>query len=319
MRLTIRFPRSLGDALRRAGLALLLVLLSVPSHAAVDDILDAIRQSEFRFARGGSEVPFVPVGWLQYRHYPATGFRDDRGLLPPAEATEHTLSLGAVVPVHVEQRDMILLGADLARDSIKVQSGPYRDQRVARITPVAAWLHQFGTDHTLGAFIAPVISKEYEQDRPWSVNGFAGLIGMYWYSNTLQWVYGGVYESYFGERRLYPYLGLQWNPTPQWSLALLFPWPTITYSPAKRWLVQLGISPGGSSWSAHDSGYESTHAFGSWNTTFGVGYQLHGSWWLYAGAGRTGFRGATLTTSGTERNLDADRSPVYTIAIQFRP
>lgn len=291
----------------------------MPASAAVDDILDAIRQSEFRFARAGSEVPFIPVGWLQYRYYPSTEFRNDQGLLPPAEATEHAASLGGVVPVYVASRDMLLLGGDLAWDSIKVTSGPYRDQRIARITPVAAWLHQFGTDHTVGAFVAPIASKELEQDRPWSVNGFAGFIGMYWYSDTLQWVYGGVYETYFGEDYVYPYLGLQWNPTSQWSVSLLLPWPTLTYAPAKGWLWQLGIAPGGSSWVANDNGYESTQAFGTWNATFGVGYQLQGPWWLYLGAGRTGFRGISQTSGGNERSLDAEPSAVYTIELQFRP
>jgi hypothetical protein len=306
-------------AVARICFTTLLAMLALPAPAAVDDILEAIRQSEFRFARSGSNVPFIPVGWLQYHNYPSTEFRDDRSLLAPAEAVEHAVSLGAIAPVYVDRRDMLLLGSDFAWDSISVTSGPYRDQRIARITPVAAWLHQFGTRHTVGAFVAPILSKEFEQDRPWSTNGFTGLIGMYWYSDTYQWVYGGVYETYFGTGYFYPYLGLQWNPTPQWSVALLFPWPTVTYSPAKSWLLQVGIAPGGSSWAANDNGYESTQAFGSWNTTLGIGYQLQGGWWLFAGAGIAGFRGVSQRTSGNEVRLDAEPSPVYTLAIQFRP
>jgi len=312
-----------GRSCFRAGwrmlVAILLTFPAIRANAAVDDILEAIRQSEFRFARAGSEVPFIPVGWLQYRYYPVTAFHDEQDQLAPAEASEHAVSLGAIVPVHVDRRDMILLGGDLAWDSIQVKSGPYRDQRIARITPVAAWLHQFGTDHMVGAFVAPILSKEFEQDRPWSANGFAGLIGMYWYSDTLQWVYGGVYETYFGDDYFYPYLGMQWNPTPQWSVALLFPWPTVSYAPAKGWLLQLGIVPGGSSWVSNDQGFESTQALGSWNTSFGVSYQLQGSWWLYAGAGLTGLRSVTQRASGNEQYLDADPSPVYTLAIEFRP
>lgn len=302
-----------------ALLTMLLACFPPLARAAVDDILNAIRDSEFRFARTSSEVPFFPVGWLKYAYYPATEFRDDDGVLAPAEAVEHSVSMGGVAPVYVDNRDMFLIGGDLAADTIRVTNGPYRDQRIARVTPVAAWLHQFGTDYTVGAFVAPIFSKEFEQDQSWSANGFAGLIGMYWQSDTLQWLYGGVYERYFGEDYFYPYLGMQWNPTPQWSVALLFPWPTISYAPAKRWVVQAGIEPGGSSWVAHGDGYESTQALGSWNASVGAAYQLQGSWWLYAGAGRTGFRGFTQTTSGDERRLDADSGTVYTLAIQFRP
>jgi len=309
-----------GNGWARALLVMLsLSGVSAPATAAVDEILEAIRQSEFRFARSTSEVPFLPVGWVQYQYYPPAEFSDDQGVLAPATATEHTASAGLVVPVHVDRRDMVLIGGDVAWDSIKVKAGPYRDQRIVRITPVAGWMHQLGTDHTVGAFVAPILSKEFEHDRPWSVNGFAGLIGMYWYSDSLQWVYGGIYESYFGDSFFYPYLGIQWNPTPKWSVAFLLPWPAVTYSPANRWLVQLGVTPGGSSWVANNDAYESTQAFGTWNTTLGIGYRLHGSWWLFAGGGMTGLRGLKQSTSGRERTLDAEPSPVYTIAIQFRP
>lgn len=298
----------------------LLCLGSTPALAAVDDILQAIRQSEFRFGRTVSEVPFFPLGWAQFQYYPSTEFKDEHGKLAPAEAGERTFDMGGVFPTYVHARDMVLLGGDIAWDTVNVQSGPYRDQRIVRVTPVAAWLHQFGRDHTVGTFVAPVLSKETKQpDQPWTTNGFAGVIAMYWYSDTLQWYYGGVYETYFGVDYFYPYLGLQWNPTPQWSIAALFPWPTISYAPAKGWIVQLGIAPGGSSWLAHNNGYETTQVLGSWNTSFGVARQLSGPWWLSAGVGRTGFRGASQDRSGNETTLDAEPSPVYTIALQFRP
>lgn len=291
----------------------------MPVMAAVDEILDSIRQSEFRFARSGSEVPFIPMGWLQYRYYPATSFHDDNDVLASAEAEQHSISFGAIVPVYVDQRDMLLVGGDLASDAIRVKSGPYNDQRVTRITPVATWLHQFGTDHTSAAFVAPFFSKEYAQDRFWSTDYFAGMIVMYWHSDTLQWLYGGVYESYFGQRYLYPYFGALWNPTPQWSASLLFPWPAISYAPAKGWLLKLGIAPGGFSWLAHDDGYESAQEFGTWNTTFSVSKQLQGSWWIYAGAGVTAFRSIAHVSFGNENRLDAQTSPLYMLGIEFRP
>jgi hypothetical protein len=306
-------------ALARFGFFLCLMVLPRPGAAAIDDILEAIRQSEFRFSRAVSEVPFFPAGWLQYHFYPSSEFRDEAGVLPSAEVTESTIGLGGVLPVYVEQRDMVLLGGDVASDTIKVRSGPYRDQRILRVTPVAAWLHQFGKDDMLGAFVAPIFSQETLNDQPWSVSGFAGVIGMHWQSDTLQWFYGGVYEQSFGEEAFYPYLGLQWAPTPQWVLALLFPWPTISYAPAHRWLLQVGIAPGGSSWISRGDGFESTQTFGSWNLNAGIAYQLEGPWWLHAGAGLTGLRGLTHNVSGDETWFEAQSSPVYTVAIQFRP
>ena len=312
-----------GAVLRRAGatafLWLFISLLPRPSFAGVDDILEAVRQSEFRFARYVAEVPFIPVGWAQYRYYPETEFKEDSDVLPPAEVSEQAFSLGAVVPVHVGKRDMYLLGGEVGRDDINVHVGPYQNQRIARVTPVAAWMHQFGTDETLGVFVAPILSKEQIRDQPWAVNGFSGVIGIHWYSDTLQWLYGGVYEYSFGEDYLYPYLGLQWIPSPKVVLALIYPWPTLTYTPADRWLLQMGISPGGSTWVSRGDGFESTQSLNSWNFTVGAAYRLSGPYWLFAGAGVTGLRGLTSNRDAQEIRFEAQSSPVYTIAIQFRP
>jgi len=284
----------------------------------MEDIIEAIRQSEFRFARQTAEVPFIPMGWMQMRSYPRSEFEDEGNVLPSADVAERSFSMGAVLPVHVAKRDMFLLGADVARDDINVRAGPYRDQRVLRVTPVAAWMHQSG-EETIGVFAAPIFSKEQIGDQPWAVNGFAGVIGIHWYSDALQLFYGGVYEHSFGDDIVYPYFGLQWLPTPNLSVALIFPWPTLTYVPTDRWLLQLGVSPGGSSWVSRGDGFESAQSLSSWNLTAGAGYRLTGRYWLFTGAGITGLRGFTSERGGEETRLEAQPSPVYTIAIQYRP
>jgi hypothetical protein len=56
-----------------------------PAQAGVDDVLEAIKQSEFSFARSSSEVPFFPVAWAQDSYYPASTFTDVQGLRPAAD------------------------------------------------------------------------------------------------------------------------------------------------------------------------------------------------------------------------------------------
>jgi hypothetical protein len=295
------------------------VLAPLPASAGINDILEAVKQSEFSFARTTSDVPFFPVGWLQDSHYPAATFRDDRGVQPAAEATENTLSAGAVLPVYVSKRDMFIVGGDIASDRIDVAVGPYRDQRILRVTPVAAWLHQFGKLETVGAFIAPIFSQERQAGQSWSTSGYGGIVGLHWYSDKFQLLYGGVYEDGFGRHSLYPYLGVQWLPRRQLSVALVIPWPTITYAPRPQWLLQLAIAPGGSSWVKRGENYESVQTFGSWNLTASAAHCLYGSLWLSAGAGIAGFRGLTVTNGGSEARFESERSPVFTLALQFRP
>jgi hypothetical protein len=127
--------------------------------AGMDETLKAIQQSEFSFTRSVSEVPFYPAGWMQSRFYPRAEFKDERGVLPEGAVVENTLDLGLMLPAYVARRDMLIVGADLALDSLDVRPGPYRDQSILRLTPIAAWLHQFGDNETVGVFVAPILSR----------------------------------------------------------------------------------------------------------------------------------------------------------------
>jgi hypothetical protein len=295
------------------------LMLAGPAGAGMREVLDAVESSEFRFMRTSSDVPFMPLGWLQDTYYPNTGFSADDGALPDARAAENTFSLGAVMPVYVARRDMLVAGGDLAQDYIAVKSGPYRDQNVLRLTPVAAWLHQFGEDELVGAFVAPIFSKELRNDGPWGFSGYGGVIGIHWCSDKFQLLYGGVYENSFGQSMGYPYLGINWMPTRRCSLVLAFPWPTFTYTPADGWLLQLGISPGGSSWVQRGDGYEATESLGSWNLTAGVSRRIYKKLWVFGGAGLAGIRGVDIESNGNQARLEAGPSPVFTLAVQFRP
>jgi hypothetical protein len=220
-------------------------LLPPAALAGVDSIWEAIKGSEFRFARLQTDVPFYPIGWAQDTFYPRARFKDENGVLPDGEVVENTFDLGLLAPAYVAKRDMLILGADCAWDDLHVRSGPYQDQSVLRFAPVTAWLHQFGESEMVSAFAAPTFSKELRSDQPSGSSVFAGVIGMHWFSDTFQLLYGGVYQYSFGQQQGYPYLGVMWSPSPKCSVTLTFPWPAITYAPRDRLLLQLGVTPGG--------------------------------------------------------------------------
>jgi len=289
------------------------------SEGGMQEVLEAIKASEFRFARQSSEVPFLPMGWLQNSYYPDASFEPDRGDLPSGDVRENTLSLGAIIPVTVRSRDMFLLGGDIGLDSISVKTAPFRDQTVFRGTPIAAWLHQFDEDNLMGIFAAPIFSKEIENGGSWGASGYGGVIAMHWFSDSFQLMYGGVYQNSFGKETLLPYLGLLWNPNPRWSVAAVFPWPSLTFAPNKDWILQLALSPGGSSWVQRKGEYEVTESIGSWNLVTGVGYRLHEHIWLMASAGVAGFRVWELGEEDSGLRYEAEPSAVFTLSLQFRP
>ncbi|MGB7747160.1 MAG: DUF6268 family outer membrane beta-barrel protein [Verrucomicrobiia bacterium] len=299
--------------------ALALTMGPLTAFAGMDNMIEAVQQSEFSFARSVSEVPFYPIGWAQDKFYPSTQFKDEAGVLPESEVAENTADLGLILPAYVAKRDMLLLGADIASDNIFIRSGPYQDQSILRLTTVAAWLHQFGEKETVGAFVAPIFSKELLWDQPWGISGYGGVMGLHRYSEEFQLLYGGVCENNFGRYTGYPYLGAQWLPTPKWSLTLVFPWPTLSYVPRDRWLLQLGITPGGSSWVRRANNFETTETLDSWNLTAGAGYRLHGKFWLFADAGVAGLRGLKIEGGDNRTRFESKSGAVFTLALQFRP
>ena len=315
-----RIPARLVNG-RRTTILLALALLVWPrtTRAGINEIMDAVQSSEFSFARSVSEVPFYPVGWAQDKFYPNTVFTDEKGVLPGARVVENTFNVGLVMPAYVAKRDLLLVGADLAWDELNVRSGPYADQSILRISPVAAWLHQFGSQETVIAFGTPILTKELQGNGPWGTSGYGGLIGMHWFSDQCQLLYGGVYEYSYGQSAGYPYLGVMWSPSPKWSVAVVFPWPSLTYAPRDRWLLQLGLAPGGSSWVKSGDGYQTTESLGSWNLTAGAGYRLSGKIWLFAGAGVAGLRGVQIESGGSQTRFDSQPGVVFTLALQFRP
>jgi len=304
---------------RAAACLIASMLMPLPAAAGINEILKAVKQSEFSFAKTTSDVPFFPVGWLQDSHYSTATFRDDTGQRPAAEVTENTLSVGAVLPVYVASRDMFVVGGDIGSDRIDVKSGAYQDQRILRVTPIAAWLHQFGKLETVGAFVAPVFSQERIAGQAWHTSAYGGIVGMHWYSDRFQLLYGGVAECSSGSSSLYPYLGVQWLPTRKLSVALVAPWPAISYAPNPRWMLQLAIAPGGSSWVQRGANYESVQTLGSWNLSAYAAHRLAGPLWLAAGAGVAGFRGLTVNAGERTSRFESDRIAVFTLALQIRP
>ena len=300
--------------------ALAALLAAIPAaHAGVDEVLKSIQESEFVFARVKSDVPFQPIGWVQNRSFASATFEDRHGGLPGAEVRENTFAAGAVLPVYIAKRDLIVLGADLGLDRLEVRSGPYADQSVQRVTPVAGWLHQFGTQDMLATFVAPIFSRETNGDQPWGTSGYGGVVCLHWYSDEFQLLYGGVYSNTFGQSALYPYAGIMWLPCPKLAVSLVFPWPTITYAPTDRWILQLGVAPGGSSWVRRGAGYESTQSFGPWLVNAGAGYRFYGKFWAVASVGLAGLRGVEIDTGGSVSRLESKPGAVFTLAVQFRP
>ncbi|MFT3868510.1 MAG: DUF6268 family outer membrane beta-barrel protein [Nibricoccus sp.] len=80
----------------------------------------------------------------------------------------------------------------------------------------------------------------------WAANAMAMTI--YNRSKTLTYMFGLVYGSNMEDLRILPIFGLNWRPSPKWSIAVGFPKTGATYHFNKALSLGLGFSGGGGSY-----------------------------------------------------------------------
>jgi Domain of unknown function (DUF6268) len=297
-------------------------LLLVAGHAAasVDDIVQAIASSEIRFLETDNEVPFPALGWARYQWYSQAEFEKFSGGATPGSFQQQTASVGMVMPVHVGKRDLFMAGLTAGYDHFDFDNSSFADADVFALTPVVGWLRQLDEKSQVAAFVAPAFSTALGDNSRWGAHTFAGLLATYTATDRLMFIYGGVYENSVGANSFYPYLGLNWVPDKHWSIALVAPWPNISYALNTNCFVHLGVVPGGASWRMNNNGRDTVTSFGSWNITAGAAYRLTGHFWLHAEAGFTGLHSLRITSRGSS-GLEADINshPLITIGLEFRP
>ncbi len=290
------------------------------AFGGVDEIVQAIASSELRFSRVNSDAPFLPLGWARHKYYSEAEFASFQGGVSPGSFRQQETSLGLVLPAYVGRRDIVLAGLDAGCNWFDFKSSPVSDAEVLTLTPVVGWLRQLDTNSQIAAFVAPMFSSALGDNSRWGADIFTGLIGTYQANDHLMWIYGGVYEYGFGSHYVYPYLGLNWLPDEHWAVALIAPWPNVTYAPNKDLFLHIGVSPGGASWRVKDNGEDMIASFGSWNLSAGAGYRLSGHFWLHGEVGLAGLRSLQINSNGKSRlDAEVDPHPVFTISFEFRP
>jgi Domain of unknown function (DUF6268) len=300
--------------------ALAIVGTAAEVDASIDDLVQAFAASEIKLSRVENDVPMPPLGWMQQRFYSSAEFSSYSGANPPGSFRQHETGVGLFLPAYIGRRDLVLAGLDASRDVFDFKSGSARDIEVLTLTPATGWLHQLNPDSQIGAFLAPMFSSAHSGSGRWGAQAFAGVLATHQARDSMTLIYGAVYEYSFGSHRGYPYLGLNWLPDRHWAVALIVPWPAISYAPTDRFFLQLGAQPGGTAWRLRADGEEAAANFGSWNLSASFGWRLANRLWLSGSAGFAGLRSFEVSDrQGTRLEAEINGCPVFNLALQFRP
>ena len=130
-----------------------------PAFAAGEKIIEAIMRSDFIFDKNISNVPFLPLGYLQLKHNHQIEFEDNCLAVDACEFGYSSLSQGFGLPVWVGQQDMLILGETLESDKLEF------DNQTITINSwgvLAAWLSQPTPLWQVGAFA--YVYQGFDQD-----------------------------------------------------------------------------------------------------------------------------------------------------------
>ncbi len=301
----------------RAYPLLLILLIPSPLLAAGEAIIEAIMRSDFIFDKNISNVPFLPLGYLQLKHNHAIEFEDSCLSVDACDFAYTSLSQGFGLPVWVGQQDMLILGETLESDALEF------DNQTIRINSwgvLAAWIAQPSTSWQVGVFAYGW--KGFDQDA--EVEQQRGLIigggGRYRHQPRFHSYWGLVGIDEGDDPLYYPYIGFDWFIGQTVSISALVPWPTISYSPDTDTIYKFGASVSGSDLVTEVDGKIRNNSLGV--IDFGIGYEkrLSGMLWLDTGIGYSGYAKLLITSdSDIEFESNLERSPFLRLSLNLRP
>ena len=287
--------------------------------ALIDTLIERLERSEFVFGQSEGNAPFPPVAWVSVR-----SFGDS--VLPLTNGEIRFANLSAsqslILPVWVGRKDMVLVGESLTWQQITFKSPLAIRHSITSAMPLAAWLHQASPKGQIAAFVAPEFVKggSYAGYKLNDSTLYSGLLGTYWQAGQLAWIYGGVVMLAQDANTILPYAGLIWNPRKEWTVSLIAPWPTITYSPSRHTLWQFGLSPAGATLATSYHRNRLRVGYDSWTLQLSAHRQVSTYLWVSGGVGWSGFGSFTIT-SGRQTYLQQhlQRGPVWSLQLSVRP
>jgi len=295
--------------------ALLLLLLALAQHAEAAGF--DFRDSDFVFSRARSDVPFVPLAWLDVNSYQDSTLRTPSGDL---SFRQTSVSEATLLPTLVGRRDALLVGQ--WGTWTRLSSSQFQDTEVGSVSLPVGWARQATPDWQLAAFVAPTANVTRGH---WYWDYMGGVFARYAGKSRLAWVFGFYSEITPPEELYVPYVGVTWTIDRHWTLSAILPWPAVLYSPTPDWLLRLGFAPSSASWIADvpvsgEAPRRLRADLTSWDFGLRVEKRAWKGIWLGGETGLSGFRGFSF--SGREwqhPRVDLASAPYLVLTVTFRP
>jgi hypothetical protein len=141
------------------------------------------------------------------------------------------------------------------------------------------------------------------------------------FSETLSARYGLCGDDRFGEYRLYPAAGIEWQPHPDWKVELGFPASVLTYRAGSSLRAEFRLEPDGSEWHVMNREFdaESPLVYEAWTAEWKLALEA-GEHLVVAGSfGRQFLNHFEMTLQSGERiSIDREAANFVGAEVQWR-
>ena len=283
------------------------------------DMTQAFADSDIVFARGQSNAPFPPLAFLNTSSYSDAEVKSDSRSLDISYNLD-TYSGMAVAPYLIGSKDAVFGGLYASHSDFEVDAGLTKDFTVNTVGIPIGWLRQINNDWQLGAFFMPMGHDSSLEGSDWTWQYLGGAFGRYVQNDNLWWVFGLYVDIAPEEDFVIPYVGASWAINERWTLSAVMPWPAVLYAPTPQWLVRLGMSPSGASWSVSDDQRDVAINLDAWDFGLTVERRVKANFWASIEAGWGGLRGLRVNGSKLEgADFDIGSSAYISLDFTFRP
>ena len=209
-------------------------------------------------------LPFILISllWLQsthaqdrasvfYRFEPSADL-DAAG--PAADITTHNLSARMGYPAINAENIRVIPGIDFAWDHFRFNGFPVDDLDTYNVGLGVTMIYSGFENRKIITRLAPGISSDFKTITDDDFRLFGMILGVQKLSETFSIGLGVIYNQDFGDPRIYPGLGFNWQISEALELDINMPRPRILYTPNDRMRMALHAAPAGDSWSIGHEG-----------------------------------------------------------------
>ena len=290
------------------------------SFAVGDLLISKIMQSDFIFDRNISNIPFIPIGYLQYTDQDDITLENHCVDDINCQFNYKNFAQGFGLPVYVDKKYMIIIGETLESNHVKTAYDSYRIDTVGILAAVVA---QPNIDWQVGAFYYGYRGMGGDHDFNQPSESIMGAVGRYRHSARFHSYWGAITYNTIDERIVLPYIGFDWFINKEWSIGGVMPWPAIAYAPTQNNVIKLGGFVNGAEWQLPDENNFSSQAvdvdFGQVNLGLAYEHRLHNNFWGEFMIGHSGFGAVSFSDSSLSIDNDIDGAPFIRFSLLYRP